>query len=98
MGGTGFLELIDGGASLVVGTVSSDGQPRAGRAWASRIVEWEPLRIRLVMALDDEVTVENVAPGAIVAVTGADVRTLRSVQLKGCVRLIEPPVPNDLAL
>ena len=64
----------------------------------SRIVEREPLRIRLVMALDDEVTVENVAPGAIVAVTGADVRTLRSVQLKGCVRLVEPPVPDDLAL
>jgi hypothetical protein len=50
------------------------------------------------MAIDDEVTVDNVAPGAIVAVTGADVRTLRSVQLKGCVRLVEPPVADDLAL
>jgi hypothetical protein len=98
MGATGFLGLIDGGASLVVGTVSGDGQPRAGRAWASRIVEREPLRIRLVMALDDEVTVENVAPGAIVAVTGADVRTLQSVQLKGCVRVVEPPAADDLTL
>ena len=30
--------------------------------------------------------------------TGADVRTLRSVQLKGRVRLVEPPVADDLAL
>ncbi len=98
MGGTNFLELIDAGASLVVGTVSDDGEPRAGRAWASRVIERDPLRIRLVMAVDDEVTVANVAPGAIVAVTGGDVRTLRSVQLKGCVRLVEPPTADDLAL
>lgn len=98
MGGTDHLEHLGAGVSLIVGTASADGEPRATRAWAARIVEREPLRVRFVMSADDPVAVANLASGMAVALTGADVCTLGSVQVKGSVRLTEPAGADDLAL
>lgn len=91
------MAMIDAGAGLVVGTVSADGEPRVVRAWATAVLDRDPLRIRVVMGADDETVVGNLAPG-VVAVTGADVRTLRSVQLKGRVAAVEPATADDLQL
>jgi hypothetical protein len=95
MGGSGFIELIGSGAGLVAGTVAADGEPRATRAWAAQVVDDGTDRIRVVLGADDQVTVDNLRTGRF-ALTGADVRTLRSVQLKGRVARVEPPTAEDV--
>src|SRR5690606_7630371 len=61
-------------------------------------------RIRIAVAADDPVIVDNLTGGtspagdAFVAVTGADVVTLRSLQLKGRVVAVGPPDDGDRAL
>ena len=93
MGGNQLLELIGAGTSLVVGTVSRDAEPRAARAWASSVVATEPLRVRVLMSADDPEAVANLETGN-VSLTGADVPTLQSAQLKGTVVLVEPATPS----
>lgn len=96
MGGTDVLERIAIGTSLVIGTVSETGEPRATRAWSAEVLDREPLRIRVLMGADDEAAVANLGSGS-VAVTGADVRTLESLQVKGQVVVVEPATTEDLA-
>jgi hypothetical protein len=95
MGGSGFIELIGVGTSLVAGTVAADGEPRATRAWAAQVSDGPTRRVRVVMGADDQVSVDNLRTGRF-ALTGADVRTLRSVQLKGRVVSTEPPTDDDV--
>ena len=97
MGGNQLLDLIGAGASLVVGTVSRDAEPRATRAWGSSVVATEPLRLRILMSADDPQAVANLQSGNI-SLTGATVHTLQSAQLKGTVVLVEPATPADLEL
>ncbi len=94
MFGSDLMDMIGAGCSLVAGTVSSDGEPRATRAWAIRTVDTDARRLRVVMSSDDEVAVANLRTGRF-ALTGAHVRTLRSVQLKGRVVLVEDATPDD---
>lgn len=95
MFGSQLAAITAAGGGLVVGTVSADGEPRAVRAWAA-IVRSEPeARLRVVMDADDPVSVENLANGR-VAVTIADVRTFRSIQMKGPVVVTEAATPEDL--
>jgi hypothetical protein len=89
--------MVERGAGLVVGTVSSDGEPRADRAWAVSVVDAATCRIRFVMSADDPVVVEHLESGT-VSLTGADVTTYRSVQLKGRPVVVEAPTVDDLAL
>jgi hypothetical protein len=93
-----LLQLIGGSSSMLVGTASATGEPRASRAWAAQIVGLDPLRVRVVMDADDAVAISNLREGASVALTGADVRTLRAVQLKGRVLLVEPASDQDRSL
>ena len=95
MGGNQLLERIGAGVSLVVGTVSRGAEPRVARAWACSIVASEPLRVRILMSADDPEAVANLETGN-VSLTGADVPTLQSAQLKGTVVLVEPATPADL--
>jgi hypothetical protein len=95
MGGSGFIELIGSGTSLVAGTVGADGEPRATRAWSAQVVDDQIRRVRVVMGADDQISVDNLRTGGF-ALTGADVRTLRSVQLKGRVVSTEPPTTEDV--
>lgn len=90
--------MIEAGAGLVVGTVTADGVPRADRAWSATVVDPTERRVRFVMSADDPVSVGNLFPTASICLTGADVRTLRSVQLKGRVESIDPPSEDDLAI
>ena len=97
MFGSDLIEMIGPECGLVVGTVSADGEPRATRAWAARIIDPDARRVRVLMGADDPVSVANLETGR-VALNGANVRTLRSVQLKGRVVATEPPTADDLAL
>lgn len=87
--------MIEAGASLVVGTVAPDGEPRATRAWSAVITRREPPHVRLAVTADDPVSVANLSSGHL-SLTGADVRTFASVQLKGRVASVEPPTETDL--
>jgi hypothetical protein len=93
--GTAELTLIGPGTSLVVGTVDAGGAPRATRAWAASPVGHD--RVRVLVSADDPVVVDSLQHGGAIAVTGADVRSLRAVQLKGTLDLVEPPTAHDLA-
>lgn len=92
---TEMAAITAAGGGLVVGTVSDEGEPRAVRAWSAVVPTGAPDRLRVVMSADDPVAVGNLAHGR-VAVTIADVRTFRSLQLKGTVTLTEVPSAEDL--
>jgi hypothetical protein len=87
---TTFLEA---GSALIIGTVDADGAPFAGRGWGLDVLDGG--RLRLLLDASDEGTIANVAAGRAIAVTAADVRTLRSMQLKGRALGIEETTDAD---
>ena len=94
----GVLTLIEAGSSLVVGTVSVDGEPRAHRALAAWVChDDEPQRIRFVMSGDDPDLADHLASGS-VSLTGANIVTYRSAQFKGRAVVVEAPTAHDLEL
>ncbi len=90
-----LLSLVDDGVGLLLGTVDADNRPRGTRAWGVRAVDDGLLRV--VFSADDDRVVHNARTGAI-ALTGADVRHLRSAQLKGRARSVGEPDADDLAV
>ena len=83
--------FLESGCGLIVGTVAPDGAPYAGRGWGLDVLEvGPPAHLRLLLDADDEGTIANVVDGAAIAVTATNVRTLRSIQLKG--RALGPEV------
>ncbi len=81
---------------MVVGTASPDGTPHAQRAWGCTVVGDD--RVRLLLDGSDHVLRAHLAEGGRIALTSANVRNLRSVQLKGTVTSVEDePTPDDLA-
>jgi len=94
---TELTTILESGAGLVVGTVSTDGTPRADRAWSASVVDADSRRLRFVMSADDLAVVDNLQ-GAMVSLTGAEVVTYRSVQLKGRPVAIEAPTAADVEL
>lgn len=91
-----LTSMIEDGAGLVVGTVGADGEPRATRAWSATVVDPAACRLRVLIGADDAVTAANLSEGGRVALTGANVRTFHSVQLKGRVVSVEEAGPADL--
>lgn len=90
---TAFLES---GCSTIVGFVTVTGEPFASRGWGTKVEPGTPVRIRLLVSAA-AVRALGLAPPFAIAVTGADVRTLRSVQLKGTATAIEQVDDDDLA-
>ena len=80
------------GCSLIVGGLTPDGEPFATRGWGIRVVDADEGLLRVVVGTAD---LARLAIGAL-AVTGADVPTLRSVQLKGTVEAVDAPEEADL--
>jgi hypothetical protein len=87
--------FLQGGCALIVATVSPDGEPYATRGWGLTLLPDDA--VRLLLAADDAVTIGLAAAGGALAVTAADVRTLRSVQLKGQAVGVEPAATDDTA-
>jgi hypothetical protein len=86
--------FFESGCGLVVGLADADRRPYAQRGWGARVVDG---RLRVVVSGDDRHLAELATPGAGIAVTGADVRTLRGLQAKGHVVALGPEAPADHA-
>jgi hypothetical protein len=94
--GSELTSMIEDGAGLVVGTVGDDGEPRATRAWSAIVADAEQRRLRVVVGADDPVTVANLRVGTTMALNGADVRTFRSIQLKGTIVAVDAAGSDDV--
>ena len=90
-----LVEFLESGCSTIVGLVTADGEPYAPRGWAIEVLP--PNRLRLLVGAGAMAAAGRGPDDTFaIAVTGADVRTLRSVQLKGTAHGLEPPTAADL--
>lgn len=91
--------LLESGCSTIVGLLTPSGEPYATRGWGTEVLDGDPLRIRVLVGAGAFAAV-GLLPGDgatfAIAVTGANVRTLRSVQLKGSAHDLEAPTAADL--
>lgn len=97
MVGEATAGLLGGGCAIIVGAVLDDGEPYASRGWGLTLLPGVPARARLLLAADDDVGVAALAPGRAIAVTAADVPSLRSVQVKGRSLGVTPATDDDRA-
>ena len=93
-----LLAMLDRGCGLIVGVTTPDGEPQAERGWSARVVDEATRRLRCTMSADDERVVAGLDPGRTIAVTGADIRTVAAVQVKGPITWSGPADETDLAL
>jgi hypothetical protein len=87
--------FLEGGCALIVGTVGPGGAPRASRAWGLTVLPGGGTTLRVLVSTDDPVPAAGVRDGGRIAITAADVPTLRSMQLKGRVTGIEEATDED---
>ncbi len=92
-----MIEFLHSGCALLVGTVDGSGRPHAGRGWGLTVLDPDAQRVRLLVDAADDITLANLQPNALVAITTASVRTLHSVQMKGTVVFVEPSTESDEA-
>jgi hypothetical protein len=92
--------LLASGSALVAALIDADGEPRATRAWSVEVTSADPPVARVALQADEVAGAghDPAAPDVAIAVTGAMVRTLESLQMKGRIVAIEPPTDADLAL
>lgn len=93
---TAFLES---GCSTIVGLLTPSGEPFATRGWGIQVLGSAPARLRLLVGAGELASVgRRPGDGArfAIAVTGANVLTLRSVQVKGVAHDVEVPTAADL--
>ena len=92
-----LVEYLESGCSTIVGLVTVDGEPYATRGWGIEVLPGDPPRIRLLVGAGAMAAAGRRADDRFaIALTGADVRTLRSVQVKGTAHDLEPPTDADL--
>jgi hypothetical protein len=89
--------FLESGCALIVGSADVGNEPHAARGWGVNVLSRDPMEVRLLIDADDPVTIENLSTSGKIAVTGADVPSLRSVQFKGTVSAIEPATDADRA-
>lgn len=88
---------LHSGCALLVGSVSVDGRPHAGRGFGLTVLGENPARVRLLIDADDVRTQQNLRATGAIAITTADVALLYSLQLKGSVELLEEATAADYA-
>lgn len=91
---TAFLES---GCALIVGTAGPDNEPFATRGWGLTVTDAESGELRLLVASNDEVTLERLGAGGRIAITACDVKSLQSLQLKGRAERVETAGELDYA-
>jgi hypothetical protein len=89
--------FLESGCALIVGTVNADGEPHANRGWGLTVLPGDGDHIRLLLDADDPRALADLTAAGAIAITGADVRTLQSVQLKGRFVGSEPADDDDRA-
>src|SRR4051812_6786460 len=91
------IALLESGCALIVGLVTASGVPHATRGWGLDLID-RGTRARLLL-VSSEIPALGFPPGAeirsMIAVTGCNVRSLRSVQLKGPLERVEAAEPRD---
>lgn len=88
--------FLERGCAHIVATVDEDGSPHAQRAWGCTVVG--DAAVRLLLDGSDAVLRRHLDAGGHIALTSADVRDLRTVQLKGRVLAVEDePTAEDLS-
>ena len=92
------VDLLHSGCSLVVGLVTAAGRPQTGRAWGLSLAD-DHRTARVVLSAADVASLGHLAGARLgtIAVNGADVLTLRSVQLKGPIAGVERADGRDAA-
>src|SRR5262249_14135590 len=89
------VEFLESGCGLIVATATADHEPVAGRAWGLTVTSAADGSIRLLLDADDTMTLANISAGREIAVTGGNVQTLYSAQLKGRLPDVQPATPAD---
>jgi hypothetical protein len=89
------IDFLESGCALIVATVSADGEPHAGRGWGLLVAPGDDDRVRLLVDALDSITVENMETTGRIAITAANVPTLRSAQLKGRAVGVSPAADAD---
>ena len=91
------VDLLEAGSALIVGLLGEDGAPVAGRGWG--LTFYEGTRWARLLVGADTITgpSREVTVGSPIAVTGANVLTLASAQVKGPVTAVVPAEKSDLA-
>ncbi len=96
-------QFLHSGCALIIGIVSGDGEPFALRGWGLTVLgERAPeptssLRVRVLVDSQDPTATDLLETGCSIAITAANVITLRSVQLKGRVVAVEATTDADRA-
>jgi hypothetical protein len=94
-----LTQFLESGCSTIIGLITDDGAPYATRGWGTEVVSTDPPVLRAVLGAAAVASLGYaVGDGRTfpIAITGADVLSLRSVQLKGTARDLEPPTEADL--
>ena len=76
-------EFLSFKASLIIGAIGADGRPFATRGWGLTVTPGDEVHGRVLVPAEDAGALAHLAGGGRIAITGTDVPTLRSVQLKG---------------
>ncbi len=92
-----LVAFLESGCALIAATVGPDGEPRACRAWGVEVLDAEAGRVRVLLGAHDPQVLAHATGGGRVAVTGANVLSLRSAQLKGRVEAVAPATADDRA-
>lgn len=88
--------FLESGCALIVGFAMADRTPLASRAWGLDVLDAATGRIHLLVVPDDLLPLGAQGPvGLRVAITGAHVESLRSVQLKGTITGQAAATPDD---
>jgi hypothetical protein len=93
-----LIAFLESGCSTIVGLLTPTGEPFATRAWGTAVVDPERPTLRLLLGAAALASVgRHAGDGSSfpLAVTGADVQTLRSLQLKGTAHSIEMVTDED---
>ena len=93
-----LVEFLESGCSTIVGLVTVDGEPYATRGWGIEVLRGDPPRLRLLVGAGPMAAAGwGSGDRFAIAVTGANVLTLRSVQVKGTAHGLEPTTDEDRA-
>jgi hypothetical protein len=92
--------FIEGGGALIIGTVEADGTPCAARGWGIAVLPGggHQLRVRVLLDASDRRALQALDTTGAMSVTSTDVRTLRSIQIKGEATPLGVATEEDLAL
>lgn len=92
--------FIEGGRALIIGTVDLDGTPCAARGWGIAVLpdDGPDLRVRVLLDASDRRALQALDARGAMSVTSTDVRTLRSIQIKGDATPVGDATEEDVAL